>query len=272
MFFPFSFWNKVSSGISGTYSYLNNYLLSYYKLDNNGNDELGNYNLGPSGVVSYVPGVINTGASFPSLSNNYLSGGFNNHFTLSDQRSFSLWVYHDPTTPDLTTIVNPYISKCISDFGNVNNEYLIGSYPGGNDFRFVVWGQNGLDGVFAQTGSVYLDYIAPSFESDNVWSFMVASIDTISKDMSLTFFTGQSATGWANYTTLNYTNDAGISGGLILNTNKPFRIGANEEIASNYLGYGNHSKVDEVGVWNKVLTTNEILYLYNGGTGRTYPF
>jgi hypothetical protein len=30
--------------------------------------------------------------------------------------------------------------------------------------------------------------------------------------------------------------------------------------------------VDEIGVWHRVLTYEEIVWLYNGGVGRTYPF
>lgn len=35
---------------------------------------------------------------------------------------------------------------------------------------------------------------------------------------------------------------------------------------------GFDGKIDEIGIWTRVLTAGEMSYLYNGGVGRTYPF
>jgi len=46
-----------------------------------------------------------------------------------------------------------------------------------------------------------------------------------------------------------------------------FRIGADNGNATNFNGY-----LDEIGVWNRALTQADVTWLYNTGTGRTYPF
>ena len=37
-------------------------------------------------------------------------------------------------------------------------------------------------------------------------------------------------------------------------------------------GYGFNGRIDEIGVWNRVLNDAEITQLYNGGAGKAYPF
>lgn len=37
-------------------------------------------------------------------------------------------------------------------------------------------------------------------------------------------------------------------------------------------GYGFNGRIDEIGVWNRVLTAQEVTQLYNGGAGKAYPF
>ncbi|MBS1823992.1 MAG: hypothetical protein JST93_01605, partial [Acidobacteria bacterium] len=39
-----------------------------------------------------------------------------------------------------------------------------------------------------------------------------------------------------------------------------------------YNGFGTRGTIDEVGLWNRVLTAGEVASLYNGGAGQAYPF
>jgi len=50
-------------------------------------------------------------------------------------------------------------------------------------------------------------------------------------------------------------------------TNSYLSIGGNGDGAEPFGG-----KIDEVGIWNRSLSDNEILALYNSGSGLTYPF
>ena len=77
--------------------------------------------------------------------------------------------------------------------------------------------------------------------------------------------------------------ESGVNLRIIVNNNTPrtiavsgdsrdadaITIGRRNYPGSNiyYTGY-----IDEVGFWNRALTTDEITSLYNGGTGITYPF
>ena len=54
---------------------------------------------------------------------------------------------------------------------------------------------------------------------------------------------------------------------IVYTTNNRFTFGANNVPANYYTGY-----LDEIGVWNRVLTSGEISTLYNSGAGKTYPF
>jgi hypothetical protein len=51
------------------------------------------------------------------------------------------------------------------------------------------------------------------------------------------------------------------------NTNVPFSIGARADGGTAFDG-----RIDEVGIWSRVLTAAERTQLYNGGAGLTYPF
>lgn len=59
---------------------------------------------------------------------------------------------------------------------------------------------------------------------------------------------------------------AGATGSGALNAHA-FTIGTIGD-----LGYATRGDIDEVGIWGRVLTSDEIVELYNAGTGLTYPF
>ncbi len=54
----------------------------------------------------------------------------------------------------------------------------------------------------------------------------------------------------------------------------PRNIGGAVKIGSSYPGAGNFidAKIDEFGIWSKVLNSTEVTELYNNGTGLSYPF
>jgi hypothetical protein len=57
-----------------------------------------------------------------------------------------------------------------------------------------------------------------------------------------------------------------MTGGAFDNT-QLFELGRNA-VSSNALD----GRLDEVGLWSRVLGTREALWRYNNGVGRTYPF
>jgi hypothetical protein len=96
---------------------------------------------------------------------------------------------------------------------------------------------------------------------------------TAASDISTT---GNLSVGvWAN---IVVTNQSGVTS-LYVNrvfqasTTQSMRIIANLNIGAVYNDFTwFNGQIDEVGVWNRALSNNEILALYNAGSGLTYPF
>ena len=57
---------------------------------------------------------------------------------------------------------------------------------------------------------------------------------------------------------------------VLVNTNPTFEIGRYAASYQNYMGWD--GLIDEVGIWNRILTSDEIEALYNSGDGLAYPF
>ena len=72
---------------------------------------------------------------------------------------------------------------------------------------------------------------------------------------------------WINGT--NVASDTSSISGSLVNTARPFAIGADQATgAANFF----NGRVDMVGVWNVLLTSAEISSLYNAGAGIQFPF
>lgn len=70
------------------------------------------------------------------------------------------------------------------------------------------------------------------------------------------------------YLYINGSQDGTASNGKTMTSSgKTFYIGYNGDYSAPFSG-----EIDEVGVWNRKLTTSEIAELYNSGSGKTYPF
>lgn len=158
------------------------------------------------------------------------------------------------------------------------NNYLQASnanvydYPSGQSFTFACW-------VYPTTLSAFGMVIGKNFRYDlrlgsvantwdftrtdgvgssattgtvtaNTWHFLCAWYDAVAGTLNLSV---------NNNTPVTITNTPGI-----VNTDT-FEIGARTG-ANPFIG-----RIDEVGVWNRVLTSAEITKLYNGGSAVTYP-
>jgi hypothetical protein len=88
----------------------------------------------------------------------------------------------------------------------------------------------------------------------NVWHFHVVIHDSTNNIISI-----QTQAGPPN--TLAYTLG-------VFDSTGPFDIGGRGTAGSD----GWDGAIDEAGLWDRVLTTTEISYLYNSGNGRTFPF
>jgi len=88
----------------------------------------------------------------------------------------------------------------------------------------------------------------------NTWYFFMCKHDSVANLISISVNAGTADTqAWTTGTNVE-------TGG--------FAIGqAGETPGANWSGL-----IDEVGFWKRALSQSEIAFLYNGGTGRTYPF
>ena len=69
---------------------------------------------------------------------------------------------------------------------------------------------------------------------------------------------------------LFYVNGSLVStktAGMVYSTAKPFVIGADGDTTARYY----NGMIDEVGIWNRILTATEVTELYNSGSGKQYP-
>jgi hypothetical protein len=107
-------------------------------------------------------------------------------------------------------------------------------------------------------GSMWSHCHTENAYNDGEWHHVVMTVDrSLSTAIVKLYLDGN-----ADYTTSeDYTGDTGNFGNYTL------YIGGQSTSTYNFVGY-----LDEIGVWNRVLTTNEIEDLYNADQGLTYPF
>jgi hypothetical protein len=89
----------------------------------------------------------------------------------------------------------------------------------------------------------------------NTWYFIVSTFDGVNSRI------------YVNGVLVNTTYAPGSIG----NASTQFTIGAHSAGPASW-GYQMKGNIDEVGIWNRVLTPLEIQMLYNNGNGLQYPF
>jgi hypothetical protein len=92
--------------------------------------------------------------------------------------------------------------------------------------------------------------------TDGTWIHIRAEYDGTNGTVKL--FVNNSQVG----TTTSFT-----AGEVLLIADNDLYIGASNDLSRDFDG-----KIDEIGIWNKVLTSNEKTELYNSGNGLQYPF
>lgn len=252
--------NDYSNILSGLnqYSYcygssipvLNNGILAYWKLDNNGSGGVslidssvnGRTLSAPNGTsgLSLGTGKINGSASFNGNGSTYLSrnGSFlSPNGARQSQYSVSLWV---KTTNDIF-IVNSVTGNNWGG-GTITLDLLDGQI-----FPSVWWGgveNNEFDRFASGPDLRDGNWHHCAFTWD-AYGDLIAYVDGVE--------TGRIASA-GNLANVNVNN-----------------LSFNSNADGTYL-VGQSGQIDEVGIWNRVLTPTEITALYNNGNGSSYPF
>lgn len=219
-----------------TGSTLVNGLLSYYKLDGNSNDSVGSSN-GTDSNITYnaASGIIISGASFNGTTSTITTSS--NWIPSMTDMTVSAWVNYDSIGTGFPTAVSNFVT------GGSGKWFALNANPSSQmEFAVDAAGGSGRQviGVAMTAGT---------------WVHVVGIRDTANAELRIH---------------LNYNHRTGTTSSVNTST-----LACNA--VNSYLGNTNGSNLfagdlDEVGVWDRVLTLAEIQELYNAGSGIQYPF
>lgn len=220
-----------------------NGLLSWWSFSGNANDGSGN---GNTGVIN---GATSTTDRFGNQNSAYYFNGINNYIdaTVSNiplansQRTISGWFKTD--APINTS--QPFI--CILNYGTLVN---------GQRFSLSIY-----------NGKGYLE-TANGFEFTNEYDFYVNNYNYLSNDWYFFTYT-YDGSKTSLYVNGNYIKGRTVSLNTI-STNNLFRIG--ERISGDNSDEFFKGKIDDIGIWNRILTPQEIMNLYNSTSLGTNTF
>jgi hypothetical protein len=226
-----------------TSSSLTNNLAGYWKLDEssgNASDATSNgFTLTNNNSVSFSTGKINNGAVFASASNKNFSRSSASGLVPSSTLTVSAWVYLASNNGE--TIVSK---------GN------LGTY--GGPYAFAINVTNGLS-FYSSNGSSAGWAGVNWTPSLNTWYHVAVTFNA----GSVTFYVNgvqQGTTQSAVVSSLNQSDTNSFFAGAYSTS------GGTTANAAFFDG-----KMDEVGIWYRVLSGSEISPLYNSGSGLSYP-
>ena len=224
-------------------------LVGYWKLDEaDGSvyDSYGNFhgsilNAG-SGVIQNQPGKINNAYQFNRDSSGAVYLPMEQFYAYQSDFTFTAWVYW---------YLNPDISASI-DLGIIGGETGSGSF-------FI---NKGTTYNYLRLESVALDLTGTGANfcpSASEWAFVAVTCkyidDTHTKQV---FYINDASVGTSK--TWGYPFVAGRSS-YTIGVKRPDQ---NQHFFNGY--------IDEVGIWKRALSNDEIMSLYNGSAGKTFPF
>lgn len=199
-------------------------------------DAVGPNNLSDNNTVTQNTGIVNQAAQFTSANSEYLSASSDPtlNFGPDDSLSISIWVYLDSKNNVA------YLQKWTG--AGSQRSYRVGFSSGDDRFIFRVSGD----------GSASTFVLADNFGSPSTgtWYNIVCTHDPVSNQISIRVNDGS-------------VDTASHSGG-IFSSSADFRLGTDEVITFH------NGRIDEVGIWRKVLSSQEISDLYNGGSGNEF--
>jgi len=231
--------------IGSVHASLTDDLVSYYKLDGTTGvvvDELGTNDGTNYGATRGVTGIINNAFEFDGTNDYVISD-----FDLDDYPfSFSGWFY----IPEGSS---GGVVMTISDITAPNRHVYISASEINETITLLV--------RMDPSGSEEYAYIIKDIESINLVEKWI-------------HVTGVWVSSSERYL---YVNGEIVTGGDDTKQTNSFNTNINKFVLGRrYTSYGTQNyfdgKIDEVGIWSRALTSNEITTLYNSGSGLTYPF
>lgn len=193
-------------------------------------------NLTDNNTVTQAAGAkVGNAGQFTAANSEYLSVSDNAALSMGGNTSFTLgaWVYFDAKAAQ-RAILGKYQTT-------TNQEYLLWYNTTLDRFRFNVY-SDGTDGTLTAVNADTLGVPATA-----TWYFVLAWYDGTNINISI----NNGAADTAAFS-------AGVYDGAA-----PLEMGANSSLSFNWDG-----RIDEVGIWKRVLTSAERTSLYNSGNGK----
>ena len=219
--------------VDGTKTYTHNTLdvfgdsscLALYQLDGNANDKSGNYN-GTASNVTYSQGYINNGGVFNG-SSSYISvdGSILNSLTAA---SYTAWVYYKGTGSG-------------QSYGHIVSGGATNSTASGKAFGMAVRNSDDLLYIWASNSETSFTSTALP---ENVWTHLAVTNS------------GGTAKMYMNGSLIHTSNPTSLA----------FNSSSNNLRIGEYFYNGSHhfyGEIDQVRIFNKVLSASEVLTLYN---------
>ena len=202
-------------------------LIAYYPFNGNAQDESGNSNHGTvygASLVADRKGVINNAYNFNGI-NSYIQVPNSTSLNQTGAISISVWI----NCVDLSKSQRIFDKTTVS----YSDAYMLDIHPA-NQLRFIV--ANPSAGANPPQSNAVLT-------QNNTWYHLVAVYD----GSKVSFYVNGSL-----------VNDFTISGISTVNTN-PIRIGANSLLNGNWF----NGKIDDIKLYNRKLSSAEVIMLYN---------
>lgn len=196
-------------------------------------------NLTPNGTPTNAPGKI--GNALSVIPQQTVSIASNSSLAIATGESFSiaLWVNLAAKPTTAARIVQKIPT------GTNIMEYTIRYVASINQFGFILNDSTGMhQSIVNDTTSV----------STGTWYFIAVSFDNPNNLMSISVNNNTPSTG-------PFSFEVNPGGGN-------FIIGGTDTVTQFFV----NGLIDAVGFWKRVLTAQEIKYLYNNGNGRQFPF
>ena len=223
-------------------------IVSYWKFDEssgNAADSAGSNTLTNNGSMTYSAGVINNGATDIVANSKYFSAADSASLTPSSSGfSWGFWI-------QVTSITGSQEVLCKVTGATYEYEIFM-SGAGGLIMGLTYSG----DGTPANRSQFTTN--AAALTAANTWTYIV--ITAIASSNTVIFYVNGSSV--ASSTILSAST-------AVADTAANFAIGIYDTGTPTA---GMTGQIDEMGLWNRVLSSSEVIELYNGGAGLQYPF
>lgn len=211
-------------------------LISFWKFDETSGDyadSIGGNDLTPSDVLMAEDGKVGKCATLDADDSSYMSAGDAASLEITPPFSLSFWI----NTQDITTEWQYLLGKMNS---NDRNGFYLHNHAGQITFELATNSTSATEGLCVLSATDTWYHIVITYDGANAKGYL-NNVIGLTKSMSLipTYLTHEFLIGMI-------TGDGGDA----------------------YSSF----KIDELGIWSKVLSDAERALLYNGGSGLSYPF